>query len=110
MAYDEQLADRIREILGGEPDLSEKEMFGGLGFMLSRRMAVAANSEGTLMVRIDPSEADALLDGERVRLVEMRGRQMRGWLHVEPEVVAGDRELREMVGRGAAYVRSLLDS
>lgn len=107
MAYDEELANRIREALSGEPDLTEKAMFGGLGFMLGGRMAVAAGSKGVLMVRIDPADGDALVDGERVRFVEMRGREMRGWLDVHPDAVTEDDELREFVGRGVAYVRSL---
>lgn len=109
MAYDEELANRIRAVLSAEEDLTEKAMFGGLGFMLGGRMAVAAGSKGVLMVRIDPAEGDALVDGDRVRFVRMRGREMRGWLDVHPEAIADDDELRAFVGRGAAYVRSLPD-
>lgn len=107
MAYDEVLAGRLRQLLTGQAGLSERAMFGGLGFMIDRRLAVAANAAGALMVRVDPATAEGLLDGERVRLVEMRGRTMRGWLHVEPDVIAGDADLDAMVAHGIGYVRSL---
>lgn len=110
MAYDEELAYRIREVLGREPDLAEKAMFGGLGFMLGGRMAVAAGSKGVLMVRIDPADGEDLVDGDLVRFVEMRGGEMRGWIDIHPEAIDTDEQLAAFVGRGAAYVRSLSDA
>ncbi len=107
MAYDEELADRIREVIEGEPGLSEKRMFGGLAFLVNGNMAVAASSHGGIMLRIDPSTTESLLDEPRVRRFEMRGRQMDGWLSVDGDVVATDEALRQWVDHGLDYARSL---
>jgi TfoX/Sxy family transcriptional regulator of competence genes len=107
MAYDEQLADRIRQALHGEPGVTEKRMFGGLGFMVAGNMAVAASSQGGLMVRVDPDDGRSLVDGEAVRPMEMRGRTMDGWLLVDSGALADDEELRRWVDRGVAYAGSL---
>jgi len=77
VAYDEELADRIRELVGGESDLTEKKMFGGLAFLIGGNMAVAASGQGGVLVRVDPEQSDALLATSNARLMEMRGRQMR---------------------------------
>ncbi len=106
MAYDEHLANRIREVVHGEPGLSEKRMFGGLAFLVAGKMAVAA-STGGLMVRIDPSRPDDVVDGPHVRPVRMRGREMNGWLHVDADVLESEEDLRRWVGHGVAYARSL---
>ena len=87
MAYDEDLANRIRELLAGEPDVTEKTMFGGLAFLVGGNMAVAASGQGGLMVRVDPEATDALVAKPHARPFEMRGRAMRGWLRVDPEGV-----------------------
>ena len=106
MAYDEELAGRIRELVAGEPGLEEKKMFGGLGFMVGGNMAVAASGQGGLLVRVDPAESDALVASTRAYPMQMRGRQMAGWLRVDSEHVAGA-ELDAWVERGVGYARSL---
>ncbi|MDZ5661795.1 TfoX/Sxy family protein [Nocardioides sp. S-58] len=107
MAYDELLAQRIHDLLDGEPGLTSRRMFGGLGFMLDGHMAVAAGSAGALMVRVDPARGQEWVDGEDVRPMEMRGRELDGWLLVSGEALADDDRLRLWVGRGAAHVRTL---
>lgn len=107
MAYDEALAQRIHDLLDGEPGLTSKKMFGGLGFMLDGHMAVAAASTGSLMVRADPDDAEGWVDGEAVNPMEMRGRAMSGWLLVAPEALADDDQLQLWVDRGVAHVRTL---
>jgi len=107
MAYDEDLADRIRELIGGEPDVAEQRMFGGLAFLIGGNMSVAASGQGGLMVRVDPDETEALLAEPHARPLEMRGREMRGWLRVDPEGVRTAGELAPWVERGVSYARSL---
>ena len=106
MAYDEELARRIRELVAGEPGLEEKKMFGGLGYMVGGNMAVAASGQGGLLVRVDPEESESLVASTPAYPMEMRGRQMAGWLRVDSEHVAGA-ELAAWVERGVAYARSL---
>jgi len=107
VAYDEELAGRIRGLLEGEPGLTERKMFGGLAFLIGGNMAVAASGQGGMMVRVDPAESDALVSGTKARLFEMRGRAMRGWLRVDTEDMGSDDELAEWVERGRAYARSM---
>ena len=107
MAYDEALAERIRELLAGEADVVEKKMFGGLAFLIGGNMAVAASGQGGVLVRVDPAESDALVAKTRARPMEMRGRSMAGWLRVDAEDVRTKRELTTWVRRGATYARSL---
>ncbi|MGZ8593030.1 MAG: TfoX/Sxy family protein [Actinomycetota bacterium] len=107
MAYDEELADRIRELLGGEARLTEQKMFGGLAFLIGGNMAVAASGQGGVLVRVDPARSDALVATTNARLMEMRGRQMQGWLRVAAEDVRTKRQLARWVGFGATYARSL---
>ena len=107
MAYDEDLAKRIRELVAGEPDVTEKWMFGGLAFLVDGNMSVAANGQGGLMVRIHPEDTDALLAKPHARPFEMRGREVRGWLRVDPEGLRTKRQLAPWVTRGVAYARSL---
>ncbi|HEX8646629.1 MAG TPA: TfoX/Sxy family protein [Thermoleophilaceae bacterium] len=107
MAYDEDLAHRIRELVAGEPGVTEQRMFGGLAFLVGGNMAVAASGQGGLMVRVEPDETDALLAEPHARPFEMRGREMRGWLRVGAEGVRTERDLRPWVERGVAYARSL---
>ncbi|KGN36102.1 TfoX/Sxy family protein [Knoellia subterranea] len=103
MAYDAELADRIRTLLADEPGLTEKAMFGGLGFMLDGHMAAAANSSGGLMVRADPAgPGDPLLFP-----MVMRGREMAGWLQNDPDVPLTDADLSRLVGIGVAFVRTM---
>jgi TfoX/Sxy family transcriptional regulator of competence genes len=107
MAYDHELADRIRELLAGEAGVAEQRMFGGLAFLINGNMSVAASGEGGLLVRVDPERSAALLDDEGVRPMVMRGRQLRGWLRVDAAAVADSSRLEQWVRRGASYARSL---
>ena len=107
MAYDEELAARIRELIGTEPALTEQKMFGGLAFLIGGNMAIAASGQGGVLVRADPEESDTLVATTNARLMEMRGRQMRGWLRVDPEDVRTKRQLAKWVELGTTYARSL---
>jgi TfoX/Sxy family transcriptional regulator of competence genes len=107
VAYDEELADRVRALIGSEPALTEQKMFGGLAFLIGGNMAVGASGQGGLLVRVDPAQSDALVEGTSAQLMEMRGRQMRGWLRVDADDVRDDRELALWVERGVSYARSL---
>jgi hypothetical protein len=107
VAYDEDLANRIRELIGAEASLAEKKMFGGLAFLIGGNMAVAASGQGGLMVRCDPEETDALVAKPHARHFEMRGRAMDGWLRVDYEGVKTKRQLEPWVKRGVGYARSL---
>jgi TfoX/Sxy family transcriptional regulator of competence genes len=107
MAYDEDLANLIRELLAGEPNVTEKRMFGGLAFLVAGNMAVAASGQGGLMVRVDPAQTDALLDEPHAGPFVMRGRAMQGWLRVDEAGVRSEPELEPWVRRGVAYARSL---
>ena len=107
MPYDPELANRIRELVAGEGALTEKEMFGGLAFLVDGNMAVAASGQGGLLVRVDPADSDALVEQSHARLAEMRGRLMRGWLRVDAEHVATPEELSAWVERGVSFARSL---
>ena len=107
MGYDRELADDIRDLLGGEPGVSEQRMFGGLAFLINGNMAVAASAQGGLLVRVDPAETEALTGNEWVTPMVMRGREMRGWLRVDTSVAAAADRLEEWVARGSAYARSL---
>lgn len=107
MAYDEDLADRIRELIGGHADVTEKKMFGGLAFLIGGNMAVAASGQGGVLVRVEPAESEALVATTNARLMEMRGRQMRGWLRVDAGDVGSKSELARWVELGATYARSL---
>jgi TfoX/Sxy family transcriptional regulator of competence genes len=107
MAYDEALADRIRALLEGAPLLTERKMFGGLGFMVGGNMAVAASGQGGILVRIDPAEGEHLIATTAAHPMEMRGREMSGWLRVDTDDVASDEALADWVERGASYAGSL---
>jgi TfoX/Sxy family transcriptional regulator of competence genes len=107
MAYDVELADRIRDAVQGEPGLSEKRMFGGLAFLVNGNMAVAASGQGGLLLRIDPAQTESLVDEQHVFRMEMRGREMDGWLRVDVEVLGTDEDLQHWVDHGVGYARSL---
>jgi TfoX/Sxy family transcriptional regulator of competence genes len=107
MAYDEDLANRIRELMGADADITEKKMFGGLAFLVNGNMSVGASGQGGLMVRVDPAETDALISKPHSRPFEMRGRAMQGWLRVDAEGLRTKRQLEPWVRRGLAYARSL---
>jgi TfoX/Sxy family transcriptional regulator of competence genes len=107
MAYDENLADRIRQLIAGEADLTEQKMFGGLAFLIGGNMAVAASGQGGVLVRVDPEESDALVATTSAYLMEMRGRQMPGWLRVGPEDLRTKPQLAKWVELGTTYAGSL---
>jgi hypothetical protein len=107
MAYDEDLARRIRELLADEPGVTEQRMFGGLAFLVGGNMSVAASGQGGLMVRVAPEDTETLVGEPHARPFEMRGRAMRGWLRVDAEGVRTGEQLEPWVERGVAYARSL---
>lgn len=107
MAYDEQLAQRIRELVAAEAGLREMKMFGGIAFLIGGNMAVAASGQGGAMVRVDPEDTARLTAGGKAEAMVMRGRAMPGWLRVGTESLSTKRELETWVNRGVAYARSL---
>jgi TfoX/Sxy family transcriptional regulator of competence genes len=107
MAYDEALAERVRELVQDTDGLSEKRMFGGLAFLVNGNMAVSASGQGGLLLRVDPTETAELVDQPRVRRFEMRGREMDGWLRVDAGAAMPDDQLAVWVNRGLTYARSL---
>jgi TfoX N-terminal domain len=107
VAYDDELAQRIRELTAGERGLTEKKMFGGLAFLIGGNMAVAASGQGGLLVRVDPDESAALIKRSGAELMEMRGRKMPGWIRVAPGGVRTKQQLSGWVDRGVTYARSL---
>jgi TfoX/Sxy family transcriptional regulator of competence genes len=107
MAYDEELASRIREQVAGEAGLTEQKMFGGLAFLIGGNMAIAASGQGGVLVRADAEESDRLAETTDAKLMEMRGKQMRGWLRVGAEHVQTKRQLAKWVELGTAYARSV---
>jgi TfoX/Sxy family transcriptional regulator of competence genes len=107
MAYDEDLANRIRELIAAEDGLTEKKMFGGLAFLIDGNMSVGVSGQGGLMVRVDPDQTEELVAKPHARPFEMRGREMRGWLRVDDEGLRTKRQLEPWVRRGIAYARAL---
>jgi TfoX/Sxy family transcriptional regulator of competence genes len=107
MAYDEDLANRIRELVLIEEGISEKRMFGGLAFLINGNMSVSVSGQGGLLLRVDPAETDALLQKPHTRPFEMRGRAMQGWLRVDAEGVKTKRQLERWVARGVGFARGL---
>ncbi len=107
MAYDEELANRVRELVQDEDGLTEKRMFGGLAFLINGHMSVSVSSKGGLMLRVDPARTPDLLKARHVEPFEMRGRPVDGWLRVGTEALDSDDELRRWVDDGIGYARSL---
>lgn len=107
MAYDEALAERLDELLDGEPGLTEKKMFGGLAFLIGGNMAIAASGQGGVLVRVDPTQSDKIVKTSNAVLAVMRGRPMDGWLRVAPEHLRTKGQLAKWAKMGAAYARSL---
>jgi hypothetical protein len=107
VAFDVELAARIRELIGGESKLTEQKMFGGLAFLIGGNMAVAASGQGGLLVRADPAQSDELVATTDARPMEMRGRQMQGWLRVDADHVSDEAMLARWVEIGTEYARSL---
>jgi TfoX-like protein len=107
VAYDTELADRIRFLIGATPGVTEKKMFGGLAFLVRGNMAISASGRGGALVRVDPTETDALLATADATLAVMGGRTMQGWLRVSGEHLETDEQLTEWVNRAVGYTRSL---
>jgi TfoX/Sxy family transcriptional regulator of competence genes len=107
VAFDEELADRIRELMARERGVTERRMFGGLAFLVGGHMAVSASGQGGLLVQVDPDQTERLVGREHVRRFEMRGRSMDGWLRVDDAGLRTKRQLAGWVTRGVAYARSL---
>ena len=107
MAYDEDLADRIRGALGEVPRLTEKRMFGGLAFLVNGNMAVAASGQGGLMLRVEPEQTEQLLAEEHTGPMEMRGRELAGWIRVDATGIESDHDLRRWVDVGVTRARAL---
>ncbi len=107
MAYDEDLANRIRELIATEHNLTEKKMFGGLAFLINGNMSVSASGQGGLLLRVDPDKSDALAAKPHAETAVMRGRAMQGWLRVSAEGVKTKRDLERWVKHGVSYARSL---
>jgi len=107
MAYDEDLANRIRELLADEKGITEMKMFGGLAFLINGNMSVGCSGKGGLMLRVEPEETGTLAAKPHARPFEMRGKAMAGWLRVDSEGLRTKRQLEPWVRRGVAYARSL---
>jgi TfoX/Sxy family transcriptional regulator of competence genes len=107
VAYDEELAALIRDLLSDERGVTEQRMFGGLAFLVGGNMAVAASGQGGVLVRVDPVESDKLVATTGAEAMEMRGRSMPGWLRVEAADVHTKRQLGTWIRRGVGYARSL---
>jgi TfoX/Sxy family transcriptional regulator of competence genes len=107
MTYDEVLAQRVRDLATGTPNLTERKMFGGLAFLVGGNMAIAASGQGGLLVRVDPEESSALVATTQAELMVMRGRPMEGWLRVASEDVEAKQSLASWVKRGLVYAASL---
>jgi TfoX/Sxy family transcriptional regulator of competence genes len=107
VAYDEDLAERIRELITDRTGLTEKKMFGGLAFLIGGNMAISASGQGGILVRVDPEQSDKLVATTEAEEMVMRGRSMNGWLRVDSEHVRTKRQLGKWVGLGTSYARSL---
>lgn len=107
VAYDEDLANRIRELLASEVGVVERRMFGGLSFLIGGHMSVSVSGRGGLLLRCDPAEADALVAKPHASTFEMRGRPMDGWLRIEADGVRTKRQLERWVSHSVAYAKAL---
>jgi TfoX/Sxy family transcriptional regulator of competence genes len=107
VTYDQDLADRIRDLMSVQAGLTEKKMFGGLAFLVNGNMAVAASGQGGLLVRVDPNESDRLVARSKAEPMEMRGQSMAGWLRVPAESVKTRRQLEKWVMIGSGFALSL---
>ena len=107
MAFDEALADRVRELVATEPGVAERRMFGGLAFLIGGNMSVSVSGQGGLLLRCDPAQTDALASQRHAAIAVMRGRAMNGWVRVREEGVVEDEDLKRWVETGVGYARSL---
>lgn len=107
MAYDTELADRIRYLIGTGPGITEKKMFGGLAFLIGGNIAISASGQGGALIRVDPADTDALTAAGKATVAVMGGRTMQGWLRVRSADLEADEQLTDWVSRAVAYARSL---
>ena len=107
MAYDEDIAERIRALTSVEPGVSERRMFGSLAFLVGGNMAIAASGQGGILVRVDPEQSESLVADSDAEAAVMRGREMRGWLRVDSQHLRNDEQLEKWVNLGTSYARSL---
>ena len=107
MAYDEELAERVRAIVDTEKGVTEKRMFGGLAFLIDGNMAVSASGQGGLLLRVDPARADELVESPEAARFEMRGREMDGWLRIDPAGLQTEAALKQWVSIGVEFARTL---
>ena len=107
MAYDVELAERIRKIVFNEQGLTTSRMFGGLAFLINGHLAASASSQGGMLLRVDPAQTDSLVTSPHLERFQMRGREMNGWLRIAPEAISTERSLRKWIAYGLAYARSL---
>lgn len=107
MAYDTELAELVREMVEGEPGLSEGRMFGGLAFLVNGHMAVAASSKGGLLLRVPAERTDELAADPSASPFVMRGKEMVGWLRVDVDASVAEAELQRWVELGLSVVRGL---
>lgn len=107
MAYDKELADRLRELLQGTAGLAERPMFGGLAFLVNGNMAVSASGRGGLLLRVDPAQTDELVQLPGAARFQMRGRDMNGWLRIDQSAIASTPALSRWVQIGVAYASGL---
>lgn len=106
MAFDETLAQRVRDALSDQPGITERRMFGGLAFMLHGNMCVCVN-QSSLMTRVGPDAYAAALAQPHAGLMDLTGRPMRGWVLVAPAGLATDAGLSEWIGRATAFTATL---
>jgi hypothetical protein len=109
VAYDEDLAQRVREVLAARSDVGERRMFGSLCFLVGGNLAVCARKGGELLVRLDPDDVEKAIGEDGVRVAEMgpHQRRMKGWVFVSADAIADDAGLTEWVEAGADYAASL---
>jgi TfoX/Sxy family transcriptional regulator of competence genes len=107
MAYDKDLAERIRHYLVSIPNLTERKMFGGIGFLINGNMTIAASAQGGIMVRIDPTQTEKLVQSTPAQVMVMRGKSMAGWLRISAHELSSDSELNKWVIRSVAFTQSL---
>ena len=107
MAYDERLAQRLRTLLAKERKVTEKKMFGGVGFLVRGNMCVSASGKGGMLVRIDPEKSGEAIARPHATLIEMGGRKMAGWIRVDAEGLKSERQLESWVNRALEYVKTL---
>ena len=106
MAYDQGLAQRMREGLDQIPNLSEKEMFGGIGFMVNGNMACGVNKE-EMIVRVGPENYDQALTKPHTRVFDFTGRPMKGWVMIAPEGYESEEDLKYWVEQGVSFAQTL---